>query len=143
MQNNTSYRPTDEEEYMNPQQLDFFKNQLLIKRRELMNVTNSAKSDLKEALLNTPDIFDVASKNTELALDIEDMERTRKSLDLIDKALSKINAGEYGYCELTGEEIGIRRLEAQPVATLCIEVQEMLERNNQMAGPQRQTNYLM
>jgi DnaK suppressor protein len=139
MQYHAPYQPTDEEEYMNPKQLDFFKALLLDMRRDLMSATDHAKNDLKEALLNTPDIFDVASKNAELALDIEDLERTRRSLEQIDKALSRINSGEYGFCDLTGEEIGIRRLQAQPVATLCIEVQEMLERNNQMAGQQRQS----
>ncbi len=125
-----TYQPTDHEEYMNPRQIEYFRNRLLSWRCELMSAAHSVKSDLKEQIVNTPDIFDIASKYNELDHDIKGMERARSRLTLIDKALEKINSGEYGYCELTGDEIGIGRLKAQPVATLCIEVQEMLEKNN-------------
>ena len=130
MQYQETYQPTDQEEYMNPRQVEYFRSRLLAWRCELMNSAHSVKSDLRESTVNTPDIFDVASKYNELEHDIKDMERARARLALIDKALEKINSGEYGYCELTGDEIGIGRLQAQPVATLCIEVQELLEKNN-------------
>ena len=84
----------------------------------------------KNTQVNRPDIFDVASKYSDLDNDIKNIERASERLSLIDRALEKINSGEYGYCELTGDEIGIGRLQAQPVATLCIKAQEMLERNS-------------
>ena len=136
MQYQDTYQPTDHEEYMNPRQVEYFRNRLLNWRYELMSSSHSVKSDLKESTVNTPDIFDVASKYHELEHDIKDMERARARLTLIDKALEKINSGDYGYCELTGDEIGIGRLQAQPVATLCIEVQETLEKNNREIGHQ-------
>lgn len=136
MQYQETYQPTDQEEYMNPRQVEYFRNRLLNWRYELMSSSHSVKSDLKELTVNTPDIFDVASKYNELEHDIKDMERARARLSLIDKALEKINSGDYGYCELTGDEIGIGRLQAQPVATLCIEVQETLEKNNREIGHQ-------
>lgn len=128
------YSPSDDEIYMNQNQIQYFKDLLLARRRELFSESDVTKSELKDQELNAPDIFDVASKNIELALDFEVIERNRKSLILIDKALSKIHSGEYGYCELTGEEIGVKRLQAQPTATLCIEAKEMLERQMQVKG---------
>lgn len=143
MHDHDTYRPTEDEEYMNPNQLEYFKVRLLDWRRELLSFTESSRNELKEGNLNTPDLFDVASKNIELALDIDDMERKTKKLTLIDKALSRISCGEYGYCDLSGEEIGLRRLEVQPTANLCIEVQEMLERSQQVPGGYRQVECFM
>ena len=143
MHDHDRYKTTNDEEYMNQSQLEYFKGRLLSWRSELLSVTEHSRNGLKEANLNTPDLFDIASKNIELALDIEDMERKTKKLVLIDKALSRICAGEYGYCDLSGEEIGLRRLEVQPTASLCIEVQEMLERNQQMVGGFRQVECFM
>lgn len=137
MNDHNSYKPTENEEYMNPSQLLYFRERLLNWRKELLSTTKSSRNDLKETNGQAPDLFDVASKNIDLAIDIEDMERRGRDIVLIDKALSRINSGEYGYCDLSGEEIGIRRLDAQPTATLCIQVQEMLERNSQMNRPCR------
>lgn len=138
MQDHDRYRPSEDEDYMNPDQLEYFKKRLLNWRRELLTTAENSKNGLKDARLNTPDFCDVATKNIELALDIEDMERKSKKLDLIDKALSRISSGEYGYCDLSGDEIGLRRLEVQPTAHLCIEVQEMLERSQQLVAGYRQ-----
>ncbi len=128
------YIPCEDEEYMNQKQIQYFKDLLLQRRRELFCKSDVTKNTLKDQDLNAPDIFDVASKNIDLALDFEVIERNRQSLILIDKALAKINSGEYGFCELTGEEIGVKRLTAQPTATLCIEAKEMLERQVHVKG---------
>lgn len=143
MRDHDTYRPTEEEEYMNPRQLEYFREKLTSLRRELLSITEISRNELKDTALNAADIFDVASQNMDLALDIEDIERKSKKLVLIEKALLKMNSGEYGYCALTEEEIGLRRLEAQPTATLCIEVQEMLERNNQIGSPYRSVECCM
>lgn len=132
MTDGKTYNPTENEEYMNPNQLHYFELKLLERRKELLSFSQESKNELKDKPGNAPDPFDVATRNTEFAMGVEDMERNRKSLITIDKALARINSGEYGYCDLSGEEIGIRRLQAQPTATLCVEVQEMLEKNSQM-----------
>ena len=128
------YYPSDDEEYMNENQLNYFENKLIQLKQELISVSKSAKNDLKETHLRAPDTFDVATHHTEFAIGLKDMERTQQKLTLIEKALTKINSGEYGYCDLTGEEIGLKRLEAHPAATYSIEGQEKIEQRMRMKG---------
>ena len=133
MRNNEFSRLTDSsscenEEYLNPIQLAYFENKLRSWRHELIGVSLSAKNDLKETCFGVPDLYDVASAQTEIHVELEGMKRNRGQITLIDKALARINDGSYGYCEMTGEKIGLKRLEIQPTATLCVEAQELLER---------------
>jgi DnaK suppressor protein len=133
MKNNELAQITDSsscenEEYLNPVQLAHFENKLRLWRHELIGVSLSAKNDLKETCFGVPDLYDVASAQTEIHVELEGMKRNRGQIILIDKALARINDGTYGYCEMTGEKIGLKRLEIQPTATLCVEAQEMVER---------------
>ena len=135
------YHPIDEEEYMNEKQIEYFRTLLLTWRNELLQAVTKARSGLQEKKEKSSDVFDVATNNTGFDLGIGDMRRVRRNLELIDIALTRIENGEYGYCDLTGNEIGIKRLLAQPTATLCTSVQEMLERNNQAGHGSRRISY--
>jgi len=133
MQNNESAKITDyssieNEEYLTPAQLAYFEKILRQWRHELIGVSRSAKNDLKETCFGVPDLYDVASAQTEIHVELEGMKRHRGQIVMIDKALARIYDGTYGYCEITGERIGLKRLEIQPTATLCVEAQEMVER---------------
>lgn len=121
------YTPSDKEEYMNPMQVEYFKNKLEGWRSELIEESNKTLDHLREETHNTPDMNDQASEETERAFELRTRDRYRKLIDKIDEALDRIAQGEYGYCEETGEPIGLKRLEARPVATLCIEAQERHE----------------
>lgn len=120
--------PAETEEYMNPAQLAYFEGKLRNLLSRLINVSASAKKELKETGLGVPDLYDVASAHTEIHLELEELKRHRSRIVMIEKALARIKDGSYGYCEMTGEKIGLRRLEIQPFATLSVEAQEMLER---------------
>ncbi len=122
------YEPTDKEEYMSPQQLEFFRQKLLDWRSELIQESESTISNLKEENWQEPDINDRASLETDAALELRTRDRYRKLVNKIDSALSRIAEGTYGYCEDTGEEIGLKRLMARPVASLTVEAQEKHER---------------
>jgi DnaK suppressor protein len=100
-------------------------------RHELIGVSLSAKNDLKETCFGVPDLYDVASAQAEIHVELEGMKRHRGQIIKIDKALARIDDGTYGYCQITGEQIGLKRLEIQPTATLCVEAQEMVERAEQ------------
>lgn len=121
------YTPSDTEEYMNPMQIQYFKNQLNSWRKELIEESNKTLDHLRQESHNTPDMNDQASEETERAFELRTRDRYRKLIDKIDEALDRIAKGEYGYCEETGEPIGLKRLQARPVATLCIEAQERHE----------------
>ena len=122
------YRPTDHEEFMNPLQLEYFRQKLLRWRTELLAESTETLQHLKEESLAEPDLTDRASLETERALELRTRDRERKLISKIDAALSRIEDGSYGYCEETDEPIGIRRLEARPIATLSLEAQERHER---------------
>lgn len=116
------------EEYMNPAQLAYFEGRLRHLLNGLLEVCSSARNELKETGLRAPDPYDAATAHTEMSLELEELRRHRSRIALIEKALARIKGGSYGYCEMTGERIGLRRLEFQPFATLSVEAQEMLER---------------
>ncbi len=128
MRQAVNYFPSDNEEYMNPNQLAYFEMKLQTWLKTLINVSASAKNELKDNGLGAPDICDVASAHREIHVELEELKRQRGQITLIEKALDRINDGSYGYCEVTGERIGLKRLEILPVATLSVEAQEMLER---------------
>jgi len=122
------YRPTDEEEFMNPLQLEYFRQKLLRWRAELLAESTETLQHLKEESLAEPDITDRASLETERAIELRTRDRERKLISKIDAALVRIEDGSYGYCEETDEPISLRRLEARPIATLSLEAQERHER---------------
>jgi DnaK suppressor protein len=122
------YRPTEREPFMNPMQLEYFRQKLLRWRVELLQESNETLQHLQEESLSEPDIADRASLETDRALELRTRDRERKLISKIDEALKRIEDGTYGYCEDTAEPISLRRLEARPIATLSIEAQERHER---------------
>lgn len=122
------YKPSANEEYMNEQQLEYFRQKLTAWRNELFEASENTLQNLKEDSLQETDIIDRASNETDQFLDLRTRDRMRKLIKKIDAALKRIQDGTYGFCEETGEPIGLGRLEARPVTTLCIEAQERHER---------------
>lgn len=122
-----NYKPSEKEEYMNPNQIQYFTNKLLEWKEELLNNSRETLDHLKEENWNEPDLNDRATIETDTGIELRTRDRYRKLIDKINEALKRIKEGEYGYCEDTGEEIGIKRLEARPIATLCITAQERHE----------------
>jgi len=122
------YRPLEKEPFMNPMQLEYFRQKLLRWRVELLQESNGTLQHLQEESLSEPDIADRASLETDRALELRTRDRERKLISKIDDALKRIEDGTYGYCEETAEPISLRRLEARPIATLSIEAQERHER---------------
>lgn len=128
------YLPMEDEDYMNDRQLEYFRERLFQWRKEIVSMTDTTRSDMQNNRRRSADILDLATSCIRFNMDTGNMQRQRENLSMIDVALARMDSGDYGYCILTGEEIGLRRLTVQPAATLCIEVQEMLERNTRMAG---------
>lgn len=122
------YVPSPDEEYMNDLQVEYFRQKLLAWKKSLLNQSQDTLEDLRQGGLNQPDDIDRASMETDKALDLRTKDRARKLISKINDALKRIEDGTYGYCEETGEPIGLERLEARPVATLSIEAQESHER---------------
>jgi DnaK suppressor protein len=122
------YRPSEEEEFMGPLQVEYFRQKLLRWRAELLADSSETLRHLQEESLLKPDLTDRASLETERAIELRTRDRERKLISKIDQALGRLDSGTYGYCEETDEPIGIRRLEARPIATLSIEAQERHER---------------
>jgi DnaK suppressor protein len=122
------YRPTEDEEFMNPLQREYFRQKLLSWRSELVQESSETLRHLQEESLSEPDIADRASLETDRSLELRTRDRERKLIARIDDALQRIDEGTYGYCEETSEPISLRRLEARPIATLSIEAQERHER---------------
>jgi len=122
------YRPSDDEEFMNPLQLEYFRQKLLGWRDELLAESSETLHHLKDESPSEPDFTDRASLETDRGIELRTRDRERKLIAKIDDALSRIENGSYGFCEETDQPIGIRRLEARPIATLCVEAQERHER---------------
>jgi RNA polymerase-binding transcription factor len=122
------YRPKDDEEFMNPLQVEYFRQKLLDWRAELLAESYDTLRVLKEESLLKPDLADRASLEIERTIELRTRDRERKLISKINAALNRIDDGTYGYCAETDEPIGIRRLEARPIATLSIEAQERHER---------------
>ena len=122
------YHPSEDEEYMNEKRLAYFREKLLKWREELEEESLKTLQHLQEEPHNEPDVNDRASTETDWAIELRTRDRERKLIVKIDEALDRIQNGTYGYCEETGIPIGIARLEARPIATLCLEAQEQHER---------------
>ncbi len=122
------YRPSDSEEFMNPRQQAYFRQKLLRWRKELLREAEDTLASLSAGGITEADMTDRASVETARALELRTRDRARKLISKIDQALERLSNGTYGYCEESGEPIGLRRLEARPIATLSIEAQERHER---------------
>jgi DnaK suppressor protein len=122
------YRPSDEEPFMSPRMKEYFRQKLLRWKDELLKESTETLQSLQEGGLSEPDLADRASIETERSLELRTRDRERKLIAKIDSALQRIEDGSYGYCEETMEPIGLRRLEARPIATLSLEAQERHER---------------
>ena len=122
------YKPTEKEDYMNKDQLQYFREKLVKWREELIAESQETIASLKEENWREPDLSDRASLETEAGVELRTRNRYLKLIGKIDAALRRIEDGTYGYCEETGEPIGIKRLEARPIATMTIEAQERHEK---------------
>ena len=124
-----NYKPTKKEKFMNAKMKNYFKLRLINWKKDLLKESSQTLSNLqKEENSAKPDLTDRASEEIERSFELRTRDRERKLINKIDSALRRIDEGSYGYCEETGEPIGIRRLEARPVATLSLEAQEMHEK---------------
>ena len=126
------YRPSDDEEFMNPLQVEYFRQKLLRWRADLLREADGTLASLSQGGIHEADITDRASVETDRALELRTRDRARKLISKIDQALLRIESGTYGYCEETGEPISLRRLDARPIATLSIEAQERHERRERV-----------
>ena len=126
------YRPQADEEFMNPIQAEYFRQTLQRWRMDLIREADGTLASLSEGGILEADITDRASVETDRALELRTRDRARKLVSKIDQALHRIEDGSYGYCEETGEPIGLRRLEARPIATMSIEAQERHERKERV-----------
>ena len=122
------YKPSEKESFLNDLQLEYFRQKLLQWRMELLEEVNETRTNLKETSLVEPDLGVRASVEADRSLELRTRDRARKLISKIDEALSRIEGGSYGYCEETNEPIGIKRLEARPIATMSLEAQERHER---------------
>jgi DnaK suppressor protein len=126
------YRPLENEEFMNPLQVEYFRQKLLRWRTDLNREADGTLASLSEGGILEADINDRASVETDRALELRTRDRARKLVSKIDQALARIEDGSYGWCDETGEPIGLRRLEARPIATMSIEAQERHERKERI-----------
>ncbi|MDQ0463848.1 DnaK suppressor protein [Caulobacter ginsengisoli] len=126
------YRPTDDEPFMNERQLEYFKQKLLDWKEDILRESRETVSHLQKETENHADLADRASSETDRSLELRTRDRQRKLISKIDEALRRIEEGAYGYCEETGEPIGLARLEARPIATLSVEAQERHERRERV-----------
>ena len=122
------YHPSDDEPFMSPIMKEYFRQKLLRWKSELLQETTETHHSLQEGAVLEPDLSDRASAEAERALELRTRDRERKLIAKIDAALERIQDDSYGYCEETGEPIGVRRLKARPIATLSLEAQERHER---------------
>jgi DnaK suppressor protein len=126
------YRPSEDEPFMNQQQLGYFRRKLLAWKDEILRESRETVVHLQSETENHPDLADRATSETDRALELRTRDRQRKLISKIDEALRRIDEGSYGYCEETGEPIGIARLDARPIATLSLEAQERHERRERI-----------
>ncbi len=122
------YRPSEEEPFMNENQVEYFREKLLDWKKSILSESKDTIKGMKEETRNIPDVADRASEETDRALELRTRDRQRKLISKIDSALRRIDDGSYGYCEESGEPISLKRLDARPIATLSVEAQERHER---------------
>lgn len=127
-----SYRPGEDEPFMNDRQLEYFRRKLLSWKDEILRESRETLGHLQAETENHPDLSDRASSETDRALELRTRDRQRKLISKIEAALRRVEDGSYGYCEDTGEPISLARLEARPIATLSLEAQERHERRERV-----------
>ncbi len=127
-----NYEPSDDEEFMNPMQQEYFRQKLLAWKADIVAETRNTVEFLRGENVSHPDPADTAAANADRQLELRTKDRLRKLTNKIDRALRRIENGTYGYCEETGDPIELRRLDARPIATLSLEAQEMHERGERL-----------
>jgi len=127
------YRPSPDEEFMNERQIAYFRKKLLDWKDAILRESAGTLQQLQVDSLREPDLTDRASSETDWSIELRTRDRQRKLISKIDAALRRIEDGEYGYCEVTGEPISLGRLEARPIATMTVESQERHERNEKVS----------
>ncbi|MFI0396825.1 RNA polymerase-binding protein DksA [Paracoccus jiaweipingae] len=126
------YRPAEDEPFMNERQLEYFRRKLVAWKQELLDQSAETLEGLQDSARNVPDLADRASEETDRAIELRTRDRQRKLVSKIDAALRRIENGEYGYCEMTGDPISLKRLDARPIATMTLEAQEKHERRERV-----------
>ena len=127
------YRPSDQEPFMNERQKEYFRRKLLNWKDDILREARETLAALQNESENHPDLADRASSETDRAIELRARDRQRKLIAKIDSALRRIETGDYGWCEITGEPISLARLEARPIATMTIDAQERHERNEKVS----------
>ncbi|MFA6218963.1 MAG: RNA polymerase-binding protein DksA [Erythrobacter sp.] len=127
------YSPGEDEEYMNERQLEYFRMLLLDWKKSIHDAAGQTLQSLQDGPIREPDLNDRASSETDWGIELRTRDRQRKLISKIDAALRRIDAREYGYCEVTGDPIGLKRLIARPVATMTVEAQEAHERREKIS----------
>ena len=127
-----NYKPSEDEPFMNAKQLEYFQRKLLSWKADLLVETRETLEVLQGTTRNIPDSADRASEETDRSLELRTRDRQRKLVTKIDSALQRIAEGEFGYCEVTGEPISLKRLDARPIATMSLEAQERHERKEKV-----------
>ncbi|SEK56629.1 transcriptional regulator, TraR/DksA family [Sphingomonas palmae] len=130
---NNGYRPSADEPFMNPRQQAYFRQKLYDWKEAILRESLGTLSQLQVDSLREPDLTDRASSETDWSIELRTRDRQRKLVSKIDAALRRLEEGEYGYCEVTGEPISLQRLEARPIATMTVEAQERHERNEKVS----------
>jgi DnaK suppressor protein len=126
------YRPNEDEPFMNERQRDYFRRKLVAWKEEILREASETILTLQNENDNHPDLADRASSETDRSIELRARDRQRKLISKIDSALARLSDGSYGFCEETGEQIALRRLDARPIATLTIEAQERHERRERI-----------
>ena len=127
-----NYTPAEDEPFMNERQLEYFRRKSLNWKAEILEDSRDTIEGMKDSTRNIPDLADRASEETDRALELRTRDRQRKLVAKIDSALRRIDNGEYGYCDITGEPISLKRLDARPIATMSLEAQERHERREKV-----------
>lgn len=141
MSNTSRIKAMTEEKYMSKRQLLYFEEKLKSERRELAVQIKNIRRALQTTTINHPDLFDAAQSIAGIGYEVKDLERRRLRMQLIDQALVRIDSGEYGFCVVSGDEIGLNRLEIEPTASMSVEIQEVIEKRqmgNKAKHPSRE-----
>ncbi len=128
-----SYRPTSDEPFMCDRQQEYFRRKLIDWKESILRESKEVLTQLKNDSLREPDVADRASSETDWSIELRTRDRQRKLISKIESALRRLEDGEYGYCEVTGEPISLARLEARPIATMTVEAQERHERQEKVS----------
>lgn len=131
--NDDDYRPSPNESFMNPRQVEYFRAKLNGWKNDILREAQGTLAQLQTDSLREPDVTDRASSETDWSIELRTRDRQRKLIAKIEAALRRIDEGEYGYCEVSGEPISLARLEARPIATMTVEAQESHERQEKVS----------